>query len=196
MTKVSLFRAAQPSGRAAAGRRPWRILRTLPGADYVRCYNPEPMESRKPTKKSVGGVRRLGHATTVTSTGFRGLLPVCLSVAGLLVGCGQDEQRYVTDCRDAASRSTEFKKHWDKREIHYNRRDHGCYLSVEGSDSYGGDHLVRAEIVVDINENRNILHCSFAQKSGDPLDWLCLDREGESITRERFLQLRKQYLER
>ena len=119
-----------------------------------------------------------------------------LLAALLLVSCGQDDQRHVTDCRDAAQRSSQFKEQWKKREIHNNRRDHGCYLSVEGSETYGADHLVRAEAVVDVNENRDVLGCSFAQKEGDPLNWLCLDREGDRITHERFLELRNQYLER
>jgi hypothetical protein len=123
------------------------------------------------------------------------LLPVVLLGAWLFVNCGQSEQHYATDCRDAAQRSSRYKEQWDKHEIHYNRRDHGCYLSLEGSEfSPSGKMRAVAELVVDVNENREILNCSCAQAEGTPLIWFCLDR-GDRIERERFLEVRKQYLE-
>jgi uncharacterized protein YuzE len=52
---------------------------------------------------------------------------------------------------------------------------------------------METEIVIDINENRNVLSC---QHDRSDLPWLCLDQHKSVITRQEFLDYRKKLLER
>jgi hypothetical protein len=120
------------------------------------------------------------------------------------LNCRRDERRYVVDCRDAAARIAnryQERDGWTTKEIHYNRLDHGCYLSLEGIEGGQIDSGKRAycksQIVTDVNENRAVLRCTANWESGEPEEkWVCDGPDGNSITRDRFLELRKRYLER
>jgi len=132
------------------------------------------------------------------------LLAISCLAAGLvlLLNCGRDEQRFVIDCRDAALRlANTYRDGWQSKEIHYNHLNHGCYLSLDGSEAAttpDGKRLYNeTQVVVDVNENRDVLSCAMARERGQATEeWLCSGPNGETITHERFLDLRKRYLER
>jgi hypothetical protein len=94
-----------------------------------------------------------------------------------------------------------YQEGWQTKEIHYNHFDHGCYLSLEGTEAAtnpDGKRLYSTtQTVMDVNENRDVLRCSSARERGQVTEeWLCSGPDGQSITHERFLDLRKHYLER
>jgi hypothetical protein len=120
----------------------------------------------------------------------------------LLLNCGRTEQRFVTDCRDAALRlANNYQECWTTKDIHYNHLDHGCYLSLESAEvdtMPNGTRLYsQTQQVMDVNENRNILSCASTRERGQLMEqWLCSGPDSQTISHERFVELRKRYLER
>ena len=104
------------------------------------------------------------------------------------------------DCRDAATRAmSKYGEDWQTKEIHFNRRESHCYLSLEGSEANtveGRRMYTDVQKVVDVDENRDILTCASTRERGTAQEWLCTGPDGQSITHDRFIELRKVDLEK
>jgi hypothetical protein len=91
---------------------------------------------------------------------------------------------------------------WSTRDIHYNRQNQHCYVSLHGAQYYlnhetGALVVLTEEKVIDVDENRDVLSCLRSEENHKKTEWLCnVDHSPKRITHERFEELQRQYLER
>ena len=172
---------------------------------------PEGFNDPKPKTKTKTKNRK---GSAMTSPTFMKVLTIAV-LAFNLVGCTAfklstptEEDRIINrviDCRNAGLRAAQDYKPetWSTREIHYNRRDHHCYLNLEGSETgiIRDSHVTwrnEMALVRDVDENRDVASCDITSYNSD--DWettVICDAEGKgNVGLERFEELRRQYLER
>lgn len=121
-----------------------------------------------------------------------------LLIVPLFTGCSSDERRYVIDCREASIKQASQFPGWQIGASHYDSKERRCFLSIEGTEAESDPKGVRLYtetlLLRDVDENRNFLSCTAAWRKGEDQSWLCNGPHFESISHDRFLELRERYL--
>jgi hypothetical protein len=113
------------------------------------------------------------------------------------------EEDRIIDCREIGLRAAKDyleEDGWLIKDIHYNHRDHHCYLSLSAIPDLKGKNLglaVPTDVLRDLDENRNLAVCHKGTTDGKTTYASCMDGDQyKLISRERYEELRREYLER